>query len=287
MAKKLAAVLLCVVLIFVGVLALGHLTRPLGDDVAIANVENFHKLPENSIDVIVYGSSHAWRNVNVDEMYDKYGIGAYNYAANWQHLDTTWLFVHDSLATQTPKVALIEGVHVNSNEFDTYFPLMAYHENKNALTAESFGRSSNSVDFMDTMGFYPRDGVFVADVKDWTQMEDWVIGDRSLALMDDMVAALQEKGCQVVFWVAPWSTEEYQYFNVLQQYCEEHNCGYINMFEHMEDAGISAETDFCDPHHLNVSGATKMADYLGAYLKENYDLTDWREVPGNLWENHS
>ena len=30
-----------------------------------------------------------------------------------------------------------------------------------------------------------------------------------------------------------------------------------------------------------------MADYLGAYLKENYDLTDWREVPGNLWENHS
>lgn len=118
-------------------------------------------------------------------------------------------------------------------------------------------------------------------------MEDWVIGDRSLELMDDMVAALQEKGCQVVFWVAPWSTEEYQYFNVLQGYCKEHNCGYLNMFEHMEDAGISAETDFCDPHHLNVSGATKMADYLGAYLKENYDLTDWREVPGNLWENHS
>ena len=130
-------------------------------------------------------------------------------------------------------------------------------------------------------------GVFVADVKDWTEMEDWVIGDRSLELMDDIVAALQEKGCQVVFWVAPWSTEEYQYFNVLQEYCEEHNCGYLNMFEHMEDAGISAEADFCDPHHLNVSGATKMADYLGAYLKENYDLTDWREVPGNLWENHS
>ena len=237
MAKKLAAILLCVVLISVGVLALGHLTRPLGDDVAIANVENFHKLPENSIDVIVYGSSHAWRNVNVNEMYDKYGIGAYNYAANWQHLDTTWLFVHDSLATQTPKVALIEGMHINSNEFDTdmdgeiyyttpipeskykraylkmcfenhieryisyYFPLVAYHENKNALTTESFGRTSNSIDFMDTMGFYPRDGVFVADVKDWTEMEDWVIGDRSLELMDDMVAALQEKAAR---WCSGW-----------------------------------------------------------------------------------
>ena len=61
----------------------------------------------------------------------------------------------------------------------------------------------------------------------------------------------------------------------------------VERVRNMEDAGISAETDFCDPHHLNVSGATKMADYLGAYLKENYDLTDWREVPGNLWENHS
>ena len=51
MAKKLAAILLCVVLIFVGVLALGHLTRPLGDDVAIANVENStncRKIPSTS-----------------------------------------------------------------------------------------------------------------------------------------------------------------------------------------------------------------------------------------------
>ena len=44
MAKKLAALLLCVVLIFVGVLALGHLTRPLGDAVALATVDRFLKV---------------------------------------------------------------------------------------------------------------------------------------------------------------------------------------------------------------------------------------------------
>lgn len=119
-------------------------------------------------------------------------------------------------------------------------------------------------------------------------MEDWVIGDRSLELMDDMVAAMQEKGCQVVFWVAPGPPEDVPSISTCcRNIARSTTGGYLNMFEHMEDAGISAETDFCDPHHLNVSGATKMADYLGAYLKENYDLTDWREVPGNLWENHS
>ena len=29
------------------------------------------------------------------------------------------------------------------------------------------------------------------------------------------------------------------------------------------------------------------ASVFGTTIKENYDLTDWREVPGNLWENHS
>lgn len=51
MAKKLAAILLCVVLIFVGVLALGHLTRPLGDDVASPTWKtstNCRKIPSTS-----------------------------------------------------------------------------------------------------------------------------------------------------------------------------------------------------------------------------------------------
>ena len=68
-----------------------------------------------------------------------------------------------------------------------YIPLVAYHENKTELTADNFTDTSNTVDFLDTKGFYPRDGEFVADVKDWTQMEKWVIGERSLAMLDDIV----------------------------------------------------------------------------------------------------
>lgn len=89
MVKRIAASLLCLVLIVVGIIGLGHITRPTGDDVAIAGINAFHALPENSVDVIVYGSSHAWRNVNVNAMYDNYGIAAYNYGCNWQHLNTT------------------------------------------------------------------------------------------------------------------------------------------------------------------------------------------------------
>ena len=48
--------------------------------------------------------------------------------------------------------------------------------------------------------------------------------------------------------------------------------------------GLDGETDFSDSGHLNRSGAQKTACFLGAWLKEHFDLTDFREVPGNLWE---
>ena len=42
-------------------------------------IKTFHELPENSIDVIAYGSSHTWKGLNTMKMYEDYGIGAYNY----------------------------------------------------------------------------------------------------------------------------------------------------------------------------------------------------------------
>ena len=39
--------------------------------------------------------------------------------------------------------------------------------------------------------------------------------------------------------------------------------------------------------HLNLSGAEKFADYIGQYLVDNYDLTDYREVPevAQMWQD--
>ena len=53
------------------------------------------------------------------EMYRKYGIGAYNYGCNWQYLNTTLLFLLDSLRTQTPKVVCIDTYCVGVIELDT------------------------------------------------------------------------------------------------------------------------------------------------------------------------
>lgn len=70
-------------------------------------------MPEDSFEVIAYGSSHVWHCLDVMEMYEIYGIGAFNYGSNWERINTTALYLEDSFRTQSPKVVLIETFNVN------------------------------------------------------------------------------------------------------------------------------------------------------------------------------
>ena len=54
----------------------------------------------------------------------------------------------------------------------------------------------------------------------------------------------------------------------------------------MDEIGLNGETDFMDPNHLNSNGAKKVADFLGKYIVDHYDITDMRTIKGNLWEQN-
>lgn len=55
---------------------------------------------------------------------------------------------------------------------------------------------------------------------------------------------------------------------------------YFN-YEKLADAvGIDYNTDTYDAGlHMNLAGAEKLSGYFGQYLKENYELTDYRDDP--------
>ena len=46
----------------------------------------------------------------------------------------------------------------------------------------------------------------------------------------------------------------------------------IKFFENLDETGIDGATDLNDEGNLNLSGATKMADYLGRFIVENYNI---------------
>ena len=63
--KNICAVIVVCIMIILGVAYLGKLISPYKTYDAKASIDAFHDLEENTVEVIVYGSSHAWRGFDV------------------------------------------------------------------------------------------------------------------------------------------------------------------------------------------------------------------------------
>lgn len=319
---KILEIVLVILLTICGIAIAGYIVRPTDTDEAYTQVKTFHKLPENSVEVMIYGSSHAFRGVDPMFMYEKYGIGAYNYAWHWQRINTTRLFMEDSFDTQTPKVALIECYLVYdvledtditaeiyysryienkkavskyleqcfSNKFERYFsyyvPLYAFHANWSNITLQSFQRLKVGSEMMKTMGFCPSDEVREAVLWNYKSFKQDKLSEQAIAVLDDIVKQCNEKGTEIVFFTVPYEGE-YRYSDAMKEYAKQHDCAYLDLFEKNDEVGLNGKTDFSDFGHLNKFGAEKVADYLGKYLIEKYDLSDMRKVENNIWQQQN
>lgn len=300
----------CAVLAFI-VIA-GKFMRPIAMDTYVKQIETFHQLPENSIDVLVYGSSHAWLGVNTKEMYDKYGIEAYNYGCSWQHLNTTSLFFYDSLRTQSPKVVLIETFIINEilenvdadpeigytrsiSDFDYkkqylsqcfgknykryityYFPFVEYHSNWENLTKDNFTFNSCAEDFMDSRGYR---NTMLNSIVSVEPVEIPNYHDFPQEELDEKcIAILDEivKTCKEkdiqIIFFTTPYEGQYGYCNAMKEYAMENGCDYLNLFAEMDAIGLDCDNDFADYSHLNYYGATKIGDYLGTYILKHYKM---------------
>lgn len=316
--QRVLSVVVTLAIIVVGIAFLGHLVRPVNTDIAIDAIDTFHNMPDNSFEVIGYGSSHMWRGMNPIELYNQYGIGAYNYGCNWQKLNTTLLFLKDSLRTQSPKVVLIETYLVDDykndqnvdgeiyyttaiDEFDGkreylkqalgndkerylayYMPLCAFHDNWIDISKKSFEAAVNN-DFYKTMGFVSSEKVTPVVIPEKNTFNQNSLSDESIAILDEIVEICDEANIDIIFYTTPWQGD-YNYSKVMEEYVlDKNNCVYIDLYEKIEEIGLDGTTDFSDEGHLNTSGSNKVADYLGEYLVSHYELTDFRDYENNIW----
>lgn len=113
-----------------------------------------------------------------------------------------------------------------------------------------------------------------------TPQEGVEMNSEELLYMEKFLSFCEEKGIQVLLIKTPrvdWSITQHQQ---VAEYAEEKGIPFLDFssMEVLNAMGIDAANDFMDKKHLNFSGAEKLSVYLGAYLKEQYELTDFREV---------
>ncbi len=318
---KIAEILIVCLIIIIGGNYIGNRIGENRAGSTSAAIAAFHTLPNDSVDVIIYGSSHAWKGLDAMEMYREYGIAAYNYGCNWQHFNSTYMYITDSLRTQSPKVVVIEMYKIDSYLYDTdldgeilyskqvpnskykraylkecfgndlgryityYYPITAFHATWNELTEGNFFSKYDTQKWISTMGSSLTDTVKEVNVKDWHTFEQKELPEEGRKYLDEIMSLSKEYGFDVILYVAPM-TKQFSYHNALTDYADENGCVFLDCFEFYDEIGFDGTTDFQNGTHLNASGSRKMADYIGQYIKEQYDIRDIREDSDSIWQQN-
>lgn len=201
--------------------------------------------------------------------------------------------VTDNLRYSPLRVRAIQGLVPEDDEegrLSYYLDIMKYHTNWKMLAlpsewANMFYHNSHPLKgytFRDEVGPQPMpscggdQGVLAMPKK-------------QEAYLRELIAYLQERGEEALFIVSPYgeSLEEQQMFNYMAGIVEESGYAFLNMNDYYDEIGIIFEEDFADyGSHTNAVGAEKCTDFLGNYLKANYELFDHRgDAFYDSWDN--
>lgn len=265
-------------------------------------------------DVIFIGDCEVFSNFSPVKLWEDYGISSYIRGSAQQLLWHSYYLLEDTLAYETPKVvvfnvlamkynepqkeaynrltldgmrlskAKLEAVNASMMEDEALisylFPILRYHTRWNELTAEDFTYLFHR-DTISHNGYLMR-----VDVKPVTvipkgkKLADYQFGENSYDYLNRITKLCKEKGIELILIKSP-STYPYWYEEWDQQmvqYAEDNDLTYINFLDMVDEMGLDYNTDTYDAGlHLNLSGAEKLTDYFGKYLKENCGLPDHRQ----------
>lgn len=269
---------------------------------------------EEDFDVLFFGSSHAVNGIFPMELWEDYGIVSYNCGGHGHQLATTYWHMQNVLEYTMPKLIVLDifGIHqdmkyASAEQIHESFDVMPLSITKYKAVQDLFDDPSSEeyknrwAYFWDFNGYHTRwndlksedfayeiniekgaeSRIDVAVPIDYTIIgTDQVYAEDSISqqYLCKIIEECQERGIEILLTHLPYPTESgYQEAaNMTYKVAERYGVPYID-FVHMNNV-VEYTTDCYDKSsHLNPSGARKVTDYLGNYIKQNYNIPDRRE----------
>ena len=81
----------------------------------IYTLKRFYEQEENSIDLLILGSSHTTVDIDSAMLWDQYGIASYTLWGSGQPMWNTYYYMKEALKTQSPKLIILEGYTLTSD----------------------------------------------------------------------------------------------------------------------------------------------------------------------------
>lgn len=275
-------------------------------------------------EVIFLGDCEVYENISTVALYRDYGISSYIRGSAQQLTWQSYYLLEDTLRYETPEVvvfnvlalkygepqsesynrmtldgmawsiskwnAIEASMTEDENMIDYIFPFLRYHSRWSELTATDYEHVFDK-DSVTVNGYYMRTDILPeAEFPSPMPLADYTLPETSMEYLEMMADLCERNGIELVLIKAPtlypyWYEE---WDDQVRQFATEHDLTYINYIYLRDQIGLDMSVDTYDAGlHLNLTGAEKFADYIGQYLTNSYDLTDYRLVPevARMWED--
>ena len=325
--KRIAAVIITL-LVAAGVLfLLERLLVPkyVDDVVEGAFVAEYYKEENKDFDVIFIGDCEVYENFSPVVLWNEYGINSYIRGSAEQYIWQSYYLLEDTLRYHKPQVVVfnIQSLQFNESQSEAYnrmsiegmrwsaskvgaikasmtedehfieyvFPLLRYHSRWNELTKADFEYMFHSKQVTHNGYFMRIDARPAADVPPGRPLADYSFGDKAMMYLDKIRQLCEKNDIKLLLIKAPSLYPEWyeEYEMQVEDYAETYGLPYINFLEIQDQTGIDYTTDTYDGGlHMNLSGAEKLADYIGPVLLD-MGASDRRGDPelDAIWEQNN
>jgi len=269
-------------------------------------VYGFFNEPEQSMEVLFFGSSHMYCSMDPLAFKEETGLDSYVLATQQQPLAATRHYIAQSFEKQSPKLVVLELYMVMQQpEWVTeavlrdcidplpwrngkaelikelvpegqrgsyYFNLAKYHGRWREMSAQNFDFSYLRGSDADR-GFIRFPLARPADCRQlsYEHVQAGAIIESNREELLRIKALVEEKGAQLCLLIAPYEGAEQDaaFFKAMHEFSREQGIALLDLNLEYDRAGFDGSTDFFDPNHLNAEGAKKATVLFARWAEEN------------------
>lgn len=182
-----------------------------------------------------------------------------------------------------------------------YLPLLAYHTRWSELTKADFLRQPDTKDdfWLGSEYYYERCGAEPVSFEPWADPGEVAsMPEYSEWYLRKVVELVQSHGSELLFVDLPhryndanapdtWVEDEYRTYNHAKQIAQEYGIHMVQFDGRIqEQIGFIPEQDMYNKGHMNIYGSEKVSAYLGEYIRENYEVTQYPSGAHDLWDEY-
>lgn len=312
----------CFLLLLAAVLwQVSGVLKPKNED-GIYNMELFYELPENSVDVLFLGSSHAYCGFNTGVLWREQGIASYVLAGSQQPFWNSYHCLVEALKTQRPSLVVLDVymAYIDTPYRDDSMAVLNTYGMRWSLNRiEAIKASAPKERWADLLlsytqyhGRYAELGFSdILPYRGEEMYENWkgtilkfhteakqTPDVSSVTRREPMQARSEEyyrkilelcasEGIELLTVAVPYNAEAEKQprINEAGALAKESGFAFVDFNLLHGDIDMDFSFDMADNGHLNAWGGAKFSSALGRYIKESYDIPDRRGEPAwSGWE---